>query len=71
MLPWPIHQIAQWSQNGIPEDVLVDIYLQLRDVLPRHPTQLLRRDLATFDGLVYRFRITDRNNRAPSHRRGF
>ena len=58
-------QTAQW---GLPDGLLVDIYLRLDD-LRRSPAEVLRKDSSLFEGegMVYGFDLFDPTNRLRVH----
>ena len=57
-------QIISW---GLPDEVLVEVHLRLRDHLPRDPLGLLRRTRQPFDGMTYHFSLIDPKNRFCVH----
>jgi hypothetical protein len=58
--PTARRQIASW---GLPDSILVDVYLYLNETLPRDPQRYLRRERELFDGMQCRFRLLDPDNR--------
>ena len=57
-------QIVSWQ---LPDEVLVEVYLRLREALPQSPLQFLQREEQPFDGMVYRFSLVDPHNRIVVH----
>jgi hypothetical protein len=58
-------QIASWN---LPDAVLVEVYLRLRERLAENPTDQLIRTPDPFDGLVYAFEMVDPQNRLSVYR---
>ena len=52
---------------GLPDELLVEVHLRLRDRLPQDPTGLLHRTRKPFDGMEYRFALMDLTNRFCEH----
>jgi hypothetical protein len=61
---WVAQQIASWQ---LPNDVLVDVYVILREELPRDPGRYLRRLREPFDGMVCGFSLPDPSDRLCEH----
>lgn len=59
-----VKKIASW---GLPDDVLVDVYLCLKETLPASPGLLLRRAKRPFDGMQLEFSLIDPQNRLREH----
>src|SRR5437870_2667854 len=53
-------KLVDWQ---LPDAVLVEAYLQLRDKLSQDPWRHLRRTSAPFDGMEFRFSMIDPENR--------
>jgi hypothetical protein len=64
LLPGARRQISSW---GLPDEVLVEVYLRLRERLSEQPALQLRRQRQPFDGMIYRFRVPDPANRLCEH----
>jgi hypothetical protein len=64
LLPGLARRIAHWA---LPDPVLVEVYLRLREVLPTSPAQHLLRSRRPVDGMVYRFSLIDPGNRLREH----
>lgn len=58
-------QIAAWK---LPDVILVDVYLRLRETLSQAPATQLVRSSDWFDGLVYPLEIIDPANRLSLYR---
>src|SRR5438128_808342 len=64
-IPGPVRKkIASW---GLPDALLVEVYLRLTDELARNPSLHLVRAEEPFDGMVYRFSLIDPENRLCEH----
>jgi hypothetical protein len=64
LLPQARRQIASWK---LPDAVLVELYIRLREHLPTQPHQTLRRARQPFDGMLYSCRMVDPENRLCEH----
>ena len=64
ILPRAARQIASWHLSDF---VLVEVHLRLREDLAQNPSQKLQRQEMPFDGMVYRFRMIDPENRFHEH----
>ena len=63
--PSPIRQrMAAWN---LPDFLVVDIYLRLRDELGQHPPQYLRPIPGSIGGMEYRFAVVDPEDRLCEH----
>ncbi len=56
--------ISSWQ---LPDSVLVEVYLRLRDDLIRDPAHSLQRTQQLFDGMNYSFSLMDPENRLQEH----
>jgi hypothetical protein len=57
-------KIAGW---GLSDGVLVEVWINLREVLPTAPTMFLRRASEPFDGMNFEFWMVDPENRFRVH----
>jgi hypothetical protein len=57
-------RIAAWN---LPDALVVEIYLRLRDDLGQNATSCLQRISKPFDGMAYRFTLIDPENRLCEH----
>lgn len=57
-------KLAGWN---LPDFLLVEVYLRLREELGERPTDLMRRTQQPFDGMEYRFTLIDPGNRLCEH----
>jgi len=64
ILPFAMRQINGWA---LPDFVFVDVYLQLNEVLPSAPTQLLLPNADERDGMLFYFSIIDPQDRLCEH----
>ena len=64
-IPGPVRR--RIANLGMPDFLLVDVYLRLQEELAQNPPQHLRRTREPFDGMEYRFSLTDPNNRLLEH----
>jgi hypothetical protein len=56
---------------GLPDTVLVEIYLRLRDGLTERPAATLIRAEVPFDGMMFKFEMIDPHNRLNTYRAFF
>jgi hypothetical protein len=64
VLPHTRQQISSWR---LPDEVLVEVYIHLRERLAEQPALKLRRERRSFDGMNYRFTVPDLANRLCEH----
>jgi hypothetical protein len=64
ILPFARAQIARW---GLSTDVLVEVYLQLNEVLPSDPQNLLIPNSEERGGMLFYFAMVDPSNRFRQH----
>jgi hypothetical protein len=64
VLPGLARRLAQWA---LPDAVLVEVYIRLREVLPAAPALHLLRSRRPGEGMVYRFSLIDPGNRLREH----
>lgn len=64
ILPRMMRQINAWR---LPDPVLVEVYLRLREDLAYFPALSLERLIAPFDGMAYRFDMVDPSDRLCRH----
>jgi hypothetical protein len=57
-------RINSWS---VPDSILVEIHLRLKEQLSENPFQYLHRTREPFDGMVYSFKLIDPDNRLCEH----
>lgn len=57
-------QITSWN---LPDFLLVEIHLRLREQLAQSPTTHLHRVRQPYDGMVYEFSLVDSQNRLCEH----
>ncbi len=51
----------------LPDSVLVDVHLMVREVLPSSPTSFLRRRRQPLDGMNFEFSLIDPQQRTRKH----